>query len=100
MEDLDKSTPEQKKELSKALSKARFDLLKASIKFGLGVFAANFITIMIGQVVLVDVNPNFVIGYHTLCIVVNTMFMSHYFTSQMSQINDRLCTSVEEIKKK
>ena len=102
MEDLkiDNLTPEQKKELLDCVSKARNRLTWASLKAGLGLFAANSFSILVGKVLFVDADPCFVIGYQIACIVVNVYFVSRYFSGQMHANSDIVKNKIEEVLKK
>ena len=93
----DDLTPEQKKELQEVVTKARNRLLWASIKAWLGLFAANFVCLLVGAALFVDSDPGIVVGYQGVCIVVNAIFMSTYFSSAMKINSDTVQKKIKEI---
>lgn len=103
MEDLknyEDLTPEQKKDLAATLSKARIKVLWGSMKTGLLLFAANLITILIGVLFLVDADPQIVVGYQTVTVIINAVYASLYFNKQVRLASDIVNEKIKEILKK
>ena len=93
----DNFTPEQKKELQETVTKARNRLLWASMKAGLGLYAANLVCLLVGAALFVDSDPGIVVGYQGVCIVVNAIFMSTYFSRAMKENSDIVSNKIKEL---
>ena len=96
---MEKATPEQQKEIQKAFSEERVKLLWIGAKSGLLLFAANFISLSIGRVLFVDADVRFSLGYQTLAVVTNALFVSMYFTRQTNAVGDRVKDKIKDILK-
>ena len=90
-------TPEQQKQIKKLLFKARVGLLGVTSKFMVGIFAANMITIFIGNKILTDSDPDMLVGYQGLTVFLNLFFMIRYLDRQLKAHYDRLSMKVKEI---
>ncbi len=98
--DLKEATPEQREKISKILSKARYSLLWISVKFFIGLFAANLISIFLGKYILGDVDPGMQGAFNFLCVLVNAIFMMRYFDGQMKASSDTVVKQIKEVLKK
>ena len=93
-------TPEQLKEVSDALSKARRTMLFATVKFVIGLFAANLFTIFVGHYFLKDTNPDMQTGFRFLTCLVNTFFLVKYLDGKFKQSSDIVAMKIKEVLKK
>lgn len=91
---------EERSEVTKALSKSRLNFLFSAIKFLLGLFIANTLTLLLGHYFTVDANPTAWLWFCLTTSVTNGIFLSRYFTSQMDKNNDILTSKIKEILKK
>jgi len=94
------ATPEQKKQISKILTKAKFRLFFIGTKFAVGLFSANLISFIVGHQILKDVDPDQVVGYQTAATFLNIIFMVVYLERQLKKNNLIVSTSIKEVLKK
>jgi hypothetical protein len=90
-------TPEQSKEMAKVLSRARIALVGASIRFGVGLFVANLITLSLGKLLLVDADEQFAIGFQIVTVFTNAIFLSIYYDGQIKKNSDIVKEEVKKI---
>lgn len=93
-------TPEQSKEISKAYSKSNISLSFLAVKFCVGLFASNLATMTLGTALLKEANPQIIIGYQLVTILLNTLFMSRYSAGKTNEIGDILKERISQILKK
>lgn len=93
-------TPEQKKEVSKIISKARINLSFIAIKFAIGLFAANFISLFVGIQFLKDVDPEMQVGFEFVSMAANFIFMAAYLNGQIKANSDIVVSKIKEVLKK
>ncbi len=93
------ATPEQRKQISKVLLKAKLSLIAIAAKTGFFLFLANFISIGIGTFVLMDTDPQMQMGFHLAAIFINTIFLLNYFTGQTKKHSDIVLGKIQEILK-
>lgn len=102
MEELNKindATPEQRKEISKVLSKSRLNLMFTGIKFAVGLFSANLICILIAATFLKDTDPDMIVGFQFVSIGINFVFMAKYLDGQIRANADIVSSKIKEILK-
>lgn len=97
LEGLRKATPEQIKEVSKILSRGRISLLFTTIKFSVGLFLSNLITIFIGNSFLRDANVNFQLGFQFVTMLTNFIFMTRYLDGQFHKNSDTVKNQIKEV---
>lgn len=93
-------TPEQKKEVAKILSKARWNLLFIGAKFGIGLFFSNLIAMIIGIEFLKDADPDLLPYFQFVAMVTNFIFMALYLDRQFKKNSDIVKNQVKEVLKK
>jgi uncharacterized membrane protein (DUF485 family) len=93
-------TKEEQVAMTKLLSKARFGLLFAAFKFLLGLFVSNILTLAFGHYLLGDPSETTWFWFCLVTSIVNSIFLSRYFSSQMDKNNDILMSKIKEILKK
>jgi hypothetical protein len=93
-------TPEQRKELSKILSKAKMSMSFLAIKFCVGLFAANLISIGIGAWVLQGLEPETQAYFQFFAVAVNMCFMGFYLNGRLKAINADTVEKIKEVIKK
>lgn len=97
MEDL---TPEQRKQIEKIVYKARLNLLGIGAKFAFGLFGANLICILTACVFLKDVDPEQIVGFEMVCMVINFLFMTTFIYRQLKANSDMVREKIKEVLKK
>lgn len=92
-------TAEQRKEIGKILFKGRVSLLGSAIKFAIGLFGLDLITILVGNAVLKDTDPEMQIGFQTVSIFVNFIFMAVFLHRQVKATTDIVTEKVKAVLK-
>src|ERR1700678_1756150 len=98
--EFDNATPEQRKEISKILFKGRTSLLFSALKFMVGLFASNMISIFVGAKILADVDPEIQLGFQFVSMLLNAIFMSLYFNSNVKENSTKVMEKIKEVLKK
>ena len=102
MEDLKKwedLTPEERTELKRVLARSRWRMLFSATKFIGGLFLANILTQTAGHLIMGDVDPKMWFGFCLLSSIVNAIFLSRYFSSQMKINGDMLKAELQALLK-
>ena len=100
MEELDKikeATEEQKKAMYKILSRARISILFITIKFSVGLFSANLISMFIGRLLLKDLDPETQVAFQLISVVINIIFMSVYLDGQFKKNAAKVADSIKKV---
>jgi hypothetical protein len=95
--DLKNVTPEQKREINGIVSKARLSILLTVLKFGVGLFITNLISIAIGGYFLSDTDVEMQEGFQFVSLILNTILMGLYMHFNLRKINDDIAKKVKEI---
>ena len=94
------ATPEQKKEISKILLKARLSIIWIATKFSFGLFFANLFSLVIGAYILKDVDPEVQAGFNFVSLLINVIFMLSFVSSQMKDHANKVTEQIKEVLKK
>jgi hypothetical protein len=97
---MDEITPEQKKEIKKAIFSFRLSIFGLFARCSLGLFGANIICILIGIALLKDADPEQMVYFETICMIINFIFTALYLHRQRQIISDRLKNKILEVLKK
>lgn len=93
-------TPEQIKEVSKILSKARWRLSWIAVKFASGLFLANITSLIVAFVLFKDSDPDYIKSFQFVAMFLNFIFMASYLSGQIKANSDIVSTGIKEILKK
>ncbi|HEY5235497.1 MAG TPA: hypothetical protein VIJ14_04915 [Rhabdochlamydiaceae bacterium] len=93
-------TEEKKKEVALVLKKASRTLLWDGLKAISMLFLANISCGALEKVLFTDPDPDTVLGFRLVCVVVNSLLMTFYFTSKMKEVDDIVKAQIKEILKK
>lgn len=93
-------TPEQKKEIAKILFNGRVGLFAIGIKFGIGLFAANIIAMLVGIYFLKDTDPEVQVNFQLFSFFLNFIFMITFLNGQLKKNSDIVTSKVKEVLKK
>lgn len=99
-EELKDITPEQRKQVSKLLSKARSGLLWITVKYFAGLFGANFIAIAIAGTLLKDIDPDALSWFKVISMFTNLIFLTLYLDRRIKTNSAMVVTGIKEILKK
>ncbi len=94
------TTPEQRKQISKILLKARFSLVGVAIKTSFGLFLSNLLVFLIKIFYLKDTDLEMQEGFVGLSVFVNIIFMIWYLHSRSTKVNEKVQEQVKQILKK
>jgi hypothetical protein len=97
--DLEKATSEQRKKISKILTRSKLSTGFILVKFLLGLSLANFISVSVGQKILADTDPEVQVWFHFVCVVINAIFMSIYLNDRLRKLSDIVVGKVKEVLK-
>jgi hypothetical protein len=100
LESLKDATPEQQKAVRKILFNGRVAMCGSTIKFSLGWFLANLISIAIGVLILKDVDPEMQSGFQMASLFINAVFMSGYLNRQLKKNSEAVAIKIQEVLKK
>lgn len=93
-------TPEQKKEAQKVLTKARWTLFFLGMKCVVALFAANLFCTIIEKSLFADPDPDTVLGFRLVCVLINSFLITAYFIGKTKECDDIVNKSIKEILKK
>lgn len=97
IEQIKNATPEQQLAVKKVLRSAQLGLLGISAKFALGIFGANLLTIFFGAQFFQDSDPQILLGFQIVAMILNFLFMSSYLNGQIKQNGDMVKSKINEI---
>jgi hypothetical protein len=93
-------TEEKKKEVAQALKKAQRVLLWEAFKAIGFLFLANLSCGLLEKSIFTDPDPDTVLGFRLVCVVVNSLLMTSYFVGKMKEVDDIVKAQIKEILKK
>lgn len=98
--DLKNATPEQKKEISKILSQARYKMIWIGIKFSFGFFFSNVAAFLIGFWFLKDNDPEVLGDFQFVAVFANFIFMMIYLHRRLHANGVIVLSKIKEVLKK
>ena len=90
-------TSEQQKQIRKILFNSRLSMSFLAIKFGVGIFLANVISILIGNKMLQGLEPETLAGFQVVSIFTNFIFMAIYLNGQLEVNSAIVAKKVKEV---
>lgn len=100
MEQVKNATPEQRLAVQKILRSAQLGLLGISAKFALGIFSANLFTIILGIEIFKDSDPQSLVWFQAVALILNFLFMASYLDRQLKANSATVKSKIDEVFKK
>jgi hypothetical protein len=95
--ELKELTPEQQKQVSKILLRAKLSLFFLELKTTVGLFLINIFSIFIGSQFLKNTDPEMFSRFDFVAMATNTIFMGVYFHKRLAKHHDIVKDKVNKI---